>query len=126
MADAGHTPFDDAENCDCDLPKCREKFASEWWGYHAGSDPKDDACGWNIQHCQEENCHTIYVRGKNGADCDACGLRACEGCQCDASSLDDSDVEDDWHCSECRSRWRREKASAAGSAGPALTGRQDG
>lgn len=53
---------------------------------------------YHIQHCQNSGCHEIYIRGKNGVDCDGCGVRYCELCQCSVAK----ETEDgEYLCSDC-------------------------
>lgn len=62
----------------CRLPGCLTQFS-----LYAGAEGASYADGgYDWQHCERPDCHELYWRGKNGADCAECGLKMCEDCQC--------------------------------------------
>lgn len=83
----------------CNLPECIKafrEFISEneeeknLRGYEEGS--------YTFMHCEEENCHELFWKGKNGTTCNECGKDVCEFCQC---QFYDEDM-DEYICHECR------------------------
>lgn len=72
--------------------ECKEEKCIREWFKNDGKTQKEEernfASGsYGLQHCQVKGCHEIYWRGKNGVDCEKCGLRACENCQCDETKF---------------------------------------
>lgn len=90
-------------SCPCKKEEC----IKEWNDYvedceknNIGIDDYDQG-GYKLTHCENEGCHMIYWKGKNGETCDECLIEFCEGCACD-TALGDEEDDDVWICSECK------------------------
>lgn len=80
----------------CKRPECVE----EWKEYV--SDEEENARvysegSYTITHCEKDNCHNIYPKGKNGWTCTLCHLEVCENCESDGKW--DHEV-GEFYCSE--------------------------
>lgn len=57
------------------------------------------ALGFDVLHCEQPDCHEIYMPEKNGAACDQCQHQVCEVCSCDPAR--GNTVDDEWYCADC-------------------------
>jgi len=82
---------------DCKEPKCVEelKKCAEEDAICPGLSYAEG--GYDTVHCEVENCHTIYLKGKNGNTCENCGKELCEDCSSGHGTWDD----EDYYCSDC-------------------------
>ena len=88
--------------CPCDRKKCIE----QWKDIHTGEedsyreeDSYEDG-GYDLMHCEQENCHSIYWKGKNGTTCEHCSKELCELCESD-EKIGNLNSDDEWFCVEC-------------------------
>ena len=86
-------------SCPCKLTKCLKKWKKERNIQGIEDNEEDSEADYILTHCEIDNCHQIYWRGKNGATCDQCGLDVCEICQCENGEEDED--EDTWLCEYC-------------------------
>lgn len=64
---------------DCKRPEC----IKEW--EECVSDEEENAEGYcngsyTFVHCEMDDCHCIYPKGKNGYTCEICETEVCEPC----------------------------------------------
>lgn len=87
------------EYLDCSDEECIEKWIEnkydEWYG--------EEYQMWHHdflpQHCEVDDCHNIYLKGKNGYTCSYCGLEVCDDCNYYRKIL--KNLGDDYSCSQC-------------------------
>ena len=90
----------------------REECKREWEEWSGGKTQKEhnedyEQGSYGLRHCQYPGCHTLYWRGKNGCDCEVCGLKVCEGCQCDESRMVFMEDDDVYVCKgECENEFK--------------------
>ena len=82
---------------------CTKSECIQEWKEYVKDDAENEASyekgNYKFVHCDEEGCHTLYWKGKNGETCAKCRREICEGHACDKGYFDE-----DWdlfYCSRC-------------------------
>lgn len=87
---------------ECKRPEC----ITEWQEFV--TDEEENANGfYTFTHCEMDNCHNLYFKGKNGSTCEWCETEVCESCGDDGTWR-----HDDFYCSvECYTEYKNSKKS---------------
>jgi hypothetical protein len=85
--------------CPCPRPNCLKEWFSWFSKLHLNEDADIYHC--NVKKDNEDGCHSIGWRDKNGGYCDECERYCCDWCL-DIQSADSEHDDDEYYfCKEC-------------------------